>query len=269
MKVKKIFGVAILLGILESLTYYNFGLDVSFGKIVSKIAFGTVGLDSQYIPDFLYSMIPIIIFQILYGAYLYQHFCTASVYYFSRCMNRTKWFLYESVKLFFDTFLYQFVYWFFAGILTVLIHSIQINKEEFILFLITFIINIFWIFTTTLMVNILSIKTNLVTGFGIVFGWEAFCIAIYSSMESLFLSNLQDSKKNLFFFLWKWNPISQLVIKWHSSCNDKIDAMINFYSISFDLLWSVAYLIIFCIIVMVCGILVIHKIELLGNGREE
>lgn len=271
MKSRNILITAVFLGLLEFLNYCQIDTEVSFGNIISQMAFGHVGLGPAYIPDFLYAMIPIVVFQISYGSYLYRHFCTASVYYFSRCTRRTAWFLQESAKLYFHTFFYQLLYWFFGGFLTVFLNSVQVDLYGIVLFIITFILYTLWLFTTTLAVNIFAVKTNLVTGFGIIFGLELLCIIAYSPMRSLFLPDLPEIPYNseLLFHLWKWNPISQLVIKWHSSISNGINSMINSFQVSFDLLWSAAYLVFFCILTVIAGIFVISKTELLGNDMEE
>ncbi|MCD8118835.1 MAG: hypothetical protein LUE29_05035 [Lachnospiraceae bacterium] len=64
-------------------------------------------------------MVPIFCFELIFGISLYQHYCTCSVYYFSRQNNRSKWYLMESAKLFGYTAEYMALYVFLSALTAV------------------------------------------------------------------------------------------------------------------------------------------------------
>ena len=257
-------------GLLSILPFSASQPDASFGSMVVWMGFGNVGLGSAYLIDFLYAIVPMVVFQMVYGLYLYRHFCTASVYYFSRCIKRKSWFLQETGSLLLKSFLYESAYWIAGLFVLAFKYPFSITMADVCLFLYAVTINVLWLFASTLAVNILALKTDSVAGFGIIFGLEVFFIVIYNFMESLFLYGKPEGNAGkLLFILWKWNPVSQLVVRWHSSMWKEIDAMVNDYQVNFDFNFSVLYLAILSAILIILGISVISRVELISNGMEE
>ena len=77
--------------------------------IILADTFQQASLDLSDLPEILIRFLPLLLFQILYGTMIYRHFCTASVYFFSRKTNRIQWFLPECGKLFLHAMLYSAV----------------------------------------------------------------------------------------------------------------------------------------------------------------
>lgn len=76
--------IAIIWGILQSLYYFNSEGNVVLSDVVLYCSISALGIIPAYLIEETLKMIPFFIFQILFGTLIYHHFCTASVYYFSR-----------------------------------------------------------------------------------------------------------------------------------------------------------------------------------------
>ena len=100
MKIIKTVLIALIVGIVCVGTGF-FELEyVSLSKIILSNAFNGVDFYPQYISMFTLSYSPLFVFQVIFATYIYKHFCSASIYFFSRNANRINWFLREVVKIY-------------------------------------------------------------------------------------------------------------------------------------------------------------------------
>lgn len=96
----KCIAIALFWGILLTLFYFASSKQVFFSDIIEVFSFSRPYMIIPYIIDITVQLLPYLLFQILFGTYIYRHFCSASYYYFSRCTNRTRWLLKEVISLY-------------------------------------------------------------------------------------------------------------------------------------------------------------------------
>ncbi|MFQ9934064.1 MAG: hypothetical protein ACLRVQ_06490 [Lachnospiraceae bacterium] len=206
------------------------------------------------------SMIPMFAFQIVYGVYIYKHFCCASVYYFSRQKNRTRWFIGESVKII------KYTAIFFASyILTAIAVTIGVTGDSKVvgeLCIYTFLYFVLYNFVFCMLINLVSIFTGSQNGIIITYGIQ---------MASVFVLNVFNDKVQLTGIplkLFKLNPASNLVVSWHSS-SGKLGKYINMFNIDFDINVSLIYFFVLSLIITGVGGFIINKIDVTLENKEE
>ncbi len=100
----------VVLGILQGLNYLQLHGTVYLSGIVLTLGFSEFEISASYLMMFLFQTLHFYMFYFLFGTTIYQHFCTASVYSFTRCVNRRFWFLRQALKLAGYSFLYVLLY---------------------------------------------------------------------------------------------------------------------------------------------------------------
>ena len=80
--------------------YAKNGMAQTLADIVMLFGFSSADCQLNQIMEGTYWYMPLFLFQIFYGSYIYRHFCSASIYFFSRCCSRTRWFLKEALTLY-------------------------------------------------------------------------------------------------------------------------------------------------------------------------
>ena len=83
--------VPLLLGTVSFLLYAARLPEVPATTVLLNTAFQNTHLMPDDIPEILTRFLPLLLFQIFYGTMIYRHFCTASIYYFSRKTKRVPW----------------------------------------------------------------------------------------------------------------------------------------------------------------------------------
>ena len=100
---------AVVFGLFYGIIYTGTVNEMLLSEIVLKLSFSEFALcggNASYIGKIMLCFFPSVIFQVISGIELYRHFCTGSVYYFSRCVNRKKWYLKEIIHLYLDSTVY-------------------------------------------------------------------------------------------------------------------------------------------------------------------
>lgn len=242
--------------------------------MISLFGFDDFYIYTQYLIWFFRWYFPIILFQIVWGTYIYRHFCSASVYYFSRCNNRIKWFLKESIYLYIYAALYLLSSLVIPVLITLFCGNLTLDSSAFLLALYYLILHSLWLFIITVLVNILSIIIGSVAGFSIVAAVQALGVAVFIILEDkkIFTYELKSSHEitnlELQSKIIKFNPISHIVLKYHNSGNPKLNSVINKYGFNFDLNESVLSLFIAALIVLIAGCIIIKKKEFIATNRE-
>lgn len=66
---------------------------VQLWQIIADIAGGYIGdINASSISSVLLIFMPFLLYVLIFSTYIYRHFCNSSVYVFSRCKNRIKWY---------------------------------------------------------------------------------------------------------------------------------------------------------------------------------
>ena len=270
--------------ILGLVTFISWGANVP-GLPATFVLLGTAFRDAELmpsgIPETLLSYLPLLLFQIFYGTMIYRHFCTASVYYFSRKTNRVKWFLPECAKLFLYAVAYTAVLLFSAVGIVAAFGSLQWNQGFWPLCIYYLATWSLFLFFTTLAVNVLSV---LLTGSAAFLIVEAACflnVLVYSVLDPL-SRNAADYEPPAYMtpgyvepnFLkdWMWairpNFIANLNLSLHSHGLGVPEGLINTKDLDFGLNGSVLYFFILSVVVLTAGCLIVAKHSFIESNKE-
>ena len=111
-KVWSIIGISVLGGAFLSFMYVNpFGGSITLSDTILQLSGSRgefpLGTSATELMAFVMRMFPNYIFIMIFGTHLYNHFCTASVYVFTRQANRLVWYRKEVFQLLPYTFGFQ------------------------------------------------------------------------------------------------------------------------------------------------------------------
>lgn len=264
MKFIKTIVLAIIVGIF-SLGVGNFNQsEVSLSNIILYSAFSGVDYYPQYIVYLTYQYMPLLIFQLAFGLCIYQHFCTASVYFFSRNTHRIKWFLKEIGKLYVNIILYLVLFNGIGVMIISLFSKIYLDDGTIPLIIYYIIIYSLYLLSTTLAINVIAILFSSNVGFIVV---ES--VILSSMCTFLLLGRIKDDVVEGFhLFLLKSNLIANLVFPIHSSKISNINQLINEKEIYFELDFSIIYYLVICIFIIAIGCYIVKKREFTVNNKE-
>ncbi|NMA66116.1 MAG: hypothetical protein GX957_07725 [Clostridiaceae bacterium] len=226
--------------------------------------------DTSFLPhtllDLAMQLFPILLFQLLFGSFLYKEFCSVGVYIFSRCVNRLKWFIQKVSVLLLYALLYQLAMTACTITITAIFGDVRFDLTSFILFLYYWLIYALWLFQTTLLINILSLKTDSGVAFGSIYGLQTCLILIlFLWRETLPLDDSLFAARN-FKLLWL-DPIPHLIISWHSSIIPTLDARIHAFDLPFDLNLSVLYFLILSVLAVITSYHIIKHHDMITSGE--
>lgn len=258
------------IGVVFGLFCYIEGNDMITTLKLSEIAQYPAFLSADCRPEFLINIthwfMPLLVFQMIYGVYIYRHFCSASIYFFSRNINRKKWFLKESVKLYFCSLLYLLCMIATGILVKSFVYELVWDMEGIIIIIYYLAIHSFYLFAATLAINILSIKFNSSIGFVSVMSVNIFGISLYSILGNLISEELLYTQ---YAWLFKVNPFAHLVFRVHSSKVESVDRIINKVNIDFDLNYSFLLFFVIAIALVVIGCIMCEKHEFIVLNKEE
>lgn len=165
--------------------------------------------------SFTMKMLPDYIFEMYIGIELYRHFCTASVYVFSRTPYRIRWYLKETAKVAAAIILYQIIKMFTAIIVTSLRSRTEADRTGLLLLVFHIIIYSMWVFTVSLLLNFIAVKIGSNPAFMWIGGLQLILTAL------LELIQIFESDPKLVKIFLNMNPIAHLVIGWHTIKADR------------------------------------------------
>lgn len=252
------FGILCIFGGTQNIEQLN------LSDIACAMAMSDVLIFPAYIESAIYWYVPLLFFQVFWGTYLYNHFCTASVYFFSRSKSRVKWFITETARLYLYSILYLLIMMLSGIIFSCFFIDIHIQTTAFYIFLYYLLIYSLFLFATTLLINLLSICISSTVAFGIIEGIFFFGIAAHTFLGQ-FLEYEQVIQNPM---LIKLNPFSHLVFSVHSSAFSNIDRLINGYNIDFDLNVTVLLYLVLSLAAVVFGIIVIKRYDFISLNKE-
>ena len=256
----KCIWIAILLGSLQVIFILGSNHRLLLSDIILHFSFSNLLINKPSIIDASFKLFPLFVFQILLGIYMYKRFCSASIYYFSRCKNRIIWFLKESFALYPYTLLYLLVMIASATIETSFWHPVTFDKESFILGFYFLAIYSMWLFSTTLLINIIAIQFNNSS--------LAFSVVAGLQLTSMVLLLIWEGASKALLFPLPLNPFSHLVLSWHSSYIHMVNERINQQSIPFDLNLSLLLLIVVVMVIIASGCVVVNRKEFIAVSKE-
>lgn len=240
--------------------------EISLNEIIFVTAFGNVEYLPYFFPTFLETYIPIMFFQFFYGTYIYRHFCTASVYYFSRKCNRTVWLLKEILSLYIFSMIYVSIY-LGTEILCCSIFSNVIADKSSVFFILYYVaLYSLFLFVTALAINILSILFTSNVGVMLVEAVVLLGVGAYLMLGKKYITD--DTLISKYAWMIKINPFAHLNIRIHSSGIELINNAINEKNIRMDLSVSIVLYLTFAILIVLFGCVVVNKHNFITTNQE-
>jgi len=212
---------------------------------------------------FMLRMMPNYIMILVFGNKLYGHFCTASIYVFSRCPNRMKWYGKEMLQLINFICIFELVFLSTTAIASVLRYQVIFSVGGFILLGCHALIFMLWNFTLVLLVNLLAINIGSSAAFTLVMVVQMTCTAALSIIN--ILTKMQMKQDIIYVFLWL-NPVAHTVLGWHRSTLLEVELANSRYSL--NLVTSILIPALFCIVTVLMGGQLIQKKDLLAEDME-
>lgn len=208
---------AVIFGLWLSVSYINpYGGAIPLSALVEVLT-GAPGEGFPLLPhmsgllSFTLRLLPSLVFQALAGISLYRHYCTASVYIFSRMPNRMRWYAKECTLLVLETLLYQAVILVAAIALAEVRWTITHISQGLPLLMYHLLIWSLWTFAFTLGVNLLAIFAGSSTAFAFLAAVQMVCIS------ALVILNHLESRPELAELLKRANPVTCLIFSWQTS----------------------------------------------------
>lgn len=264
---KKCVLCACFFAFFEFLFFSNNIKDQSCRDMIIDLSFGYPQLEIAEIIGMTIKAMYLFVFQVFMGVSIYKHFCTASVYYFSRCSKRKIWFIKETISVFLMALLYITVLVTIYILLSGINHPIAMENGFWKILIVYIVINSLWLFITVVVINLLSIKLqDSSIGFIIValiqffLFWALYLWKIGYNIE--FSGATPES-----IIILKLNPIAHLILSWHSSRITQLN--INFWNLKFDFIESIILFSIIALIVIVMGCVIIKKQDVISSNRGE
>lgn len=265
MKIMKTVAAALLVGIVCLGKGFLDLEHIPVSEIILWNAFDGIEYYPQYVSEFMFQYMPLFIFQILFSVYIYKHFCSASIYYFSRNINRIYWFLKEAGKMFVNAVIYLAIICITQIIFICFFSSITINVSAVIIAVYYILIYALFLLATTLAINVFSIIFSSNVGFITVQSVMLLFISVFFMLGNYIEDGVITEKMEL---LLKGNMIANLIFSIHSSKIEKVDELIHMQDIHFDLNFSILYYLILSVGVLILGCYVVEKHEFIINSKE-
>lgn len=266
---KKSIIAACLFGIFEAICMMSIlrrqdpGAVCTMSDIMIYHGFGFMQLGMISSLQMVARAIYLFVFQILSGIMVYERFSTIGVYFFTRCENRERWFLKEAVYILGN----GGVYFAILGVVIVLVSNIGLNlvldPAGVALYFLQIIIYSLWSYIIILLLNILSLKLRDSGG--------AFLIVVFFQIVMFCILALLDLKEQgldpIRFRILKWNPMSHLVMAWHTSKIDAINEKINMWNMTFDFKETLIVFLILAVIVTWSACRIVKKQDIIVSNR--
>ncbi len=223
----------------------------------------SLGCSLPELMEYVLRMIPCYVAVMVLGKSLYSHFCTASIYVFSRCTNRLKWYGQAALSLFGDVCLFEILFTGTVILVTMVRYKIVFAFGGFLLLGYHSLIYVMWIFTWVLLMNLCAIKVGSSASFMIIMGIQAVCTVGLSAVHEMEVALVPESAIEKFLL---FNPVAHTILGWHGGTFVEAELAGSRYSMS---LWaSAAVLFLFCTVALMAGGVLVQRHELLIEDIE-
>lgn len=223
-----------------------------------------LGFSLSELASFAMCLLPEFLIESYAGIMLYRHFCTASIYVFSRYPHRVKWYAREIIHLGGAVCLFNLLLLAAAMATTAVRYELQVDRAGIMLLAYHFLIHSLWIYGMALSVNLLAIYLGSGTAYALVISAQLVCIALMHLID--WLVRHLDGKLTYERALI-WNPVAHLVLGWHSSDMERVEVQASFY-MQMDLNGSLILFLLLGVAVSSVGALIMKKHDLLVSDLE-
>lgn len=265
-----LFLTALVGGVFLSVLYINpYGGKTTLSEAVLQLSGsrGNFALGFSYpeLISFTMRLLPAFIFEAYAGILLYQHFCTASIYIFSRYPHRVKWYLGEVFHLSMAVCTFNLLLLVTAVLTVAVRHELEVDSAGIILIGYHFLIYSLWEYIMALLVNLSAVYLGSSAAYASIVSIQLICIVLLSPMDFL----IRHSGGGLSYenFL-VWNPASHLVLGWHDSSMECIVWVLTSSCMQLDLKYTLLIFFLFGITITSAGALIIKKHDLLVSDLE-
>jgi hypothetical protein len=253
-------------GILLSLAYINpYRPPATLSEAILQLSGArgnfTLGLSSTELLTFCMKLFPCVLFEMVFGVRLYAHFCTATVYVFSRTPNRMKWCLKEYGIVMISALIFQMEILISALLTVYFRYGLQWDGTGVYILFIHVLIYSLWTTSMAIAVNLLSIVAGSGMALGIVLGIQAVWIVLLSLLRLA-------ANDVLFGTLLAANPMAHLVVGWQSVVLQANPDLLMQVRRALFLPFSIAYMLGIAFACCAAGIRVVLKRDLLVSNSE-
>lgn len=244
--------IALLGGILTSLAYISSPSGViKLSDLVLCLSGNRPGVSMLDLLSLSSLYFPLYIFCAISGTNLYRHFCTASVYIFSRQPNRLKWYMRELFSLSMAAFIYQSVFLVASFWTTQANLKIEFEWSGMILLVFHFVIQFLWTYSLSLIINMFSIWLGSDLGYAFGIGLNMLLITLLTVPGLLEI-----------------NPASRLVFGWHRSENTLLGSVLNNSEHALSINVSLSYMMVLTLTLAIFVGIVVNRHDLLISNKE-
>lgn len=261
----KYFVFSIIWGIIQTMFYFRTDQVVLFSDIMFVFSFYKPSFFITSIIDMVMNYIPLLFIQILYGTYIYRHFCSTSIYFFSRCANRQVWLLKEAIKLYYYIVIYLFCMVASGTLFCMLNFGVYFDEGSIYLLFYYMLIFSLWLYITTLSVNLIAVFIGSSNSASIMIGIQIILLLLLGIFDTWIPI---DTNKMTAGSLLKLNPISHLVLSWHNSRIFSVNRLVNILNINFTFHNSMIYMGTLAIILTLIGGVIIQKMQIITINKE-
>ncbi len=256
---KKCVFMAWIIAMIQSFAYRNYHYENLSSFLIQRLNFGKHYISSGDIVLLAMDMFPVIVFEVVFGVFLYRRFCTASVYYFSRQENRGSWYYKECMKMFGYTMFFFICYAAFHMLTGILGFDKMPDKNSIHILCWCIMLQTLYTFVFVVWINLLAI----------VFGGHNATVGVMGIQYAfVFLLQMAEHEKEITnTYSWKlyMNPVANVVVAWHS---DIVGG--NMLETTFQTNFSLVYFLVISIIsVGIGGIIITHMDIALENKEVE
>lgn len=207
--------------------------------------------------NLLEAMVPYYVFIIIFGTFIYQHFCWSSPYIFTRCSNRTKWLCKEFGWLLFYSAGYMLCMVLGRVLPYLFFSDLYIDKVGLQMLLVLFGIMVLWLFSAALLCNTLSILKSGVWGTFFTLGISMCGVAVMAFVNTNNFTAVERLKLHL-------NYCAHLVFGWHSLGTKNMKEM-NQLGAGLSFGESYLYLGVVALVILLVSIYVVQRKDVIGN----
>lgn len=209
--------------------------------------------------------VPCILFELYIGTNLYRHFCTASVYVFSRTTDRLGWYRRECLSIAALALVFQAALLGSALTVALLRYTVVWDATGAQMFAAHAALYFLWTFAMTLLTNLLAMGAGSELAFASVFGGQAVGITLLIFLELL------ENNLPLYSVYMNINPIARLILGWHTFAVEACEANGDFWQTVYaelSLPVSFLYLAAVAALITAGGAVLVQKHDLLAADAE-
>lgn len=261
---------SLLSGIYLSVIYINpYHGTILFSEAILQLSGsrGNLPLGFSYneLLSFAMRLFPSFIFELYVGIMLYQHFCTASVYVFSRYPHRIKWYMKEALRVWGMVCIFYALLLAATLLTAVFRYKVQIDPAGILLIVYHFCIYSLWTYSMTLAINLISLYIGSSNAYVWVISIQLIGIALLNLIE-WFLRRSGEAASYQSFLVW--NPFAHLVIGWHSGNTATLSQVLTSANMNVNLNASLILFLFLGTVVTITGALIVKNHDLLVSNSE-